>query len=147
MKYYFAIDNSGRILKGCAVHTFEEPMEDCIIEEDEQVWLNQNRAFYSITTGKWVIYSPIILTVPTSVTVNVPITVTATLPTGSPDTEIKLCVAWQDVSGELHRADPMTVSVVDGQASMDIQFSTAGRYLIEAFSEHHGLTNAEVVVS
>lgn len=146
-RYFFAIDSkNGRVFIGSAIHSPEERPEVCSIEGDEQVWLNQGRAFY--INGSWYIYPPISVTVPTTnVNVNQVVTATATLPPGSPDTEVQFCVAWQDSNGEWHRTDPITVPVVNDQASKDFQFAEAGVYCIEAMSEHHGGSFVEVTVS
>lgn len=102
------------------------------------------RAFYK--NERIVVYDPLTVSDPATATVNTPITITATLP-DSPDTEVQFQVAWQDADGVWHRTDSVSVAVVNGQASKDFQFASAGKYLIEALSEHHGLASAEVVVS
>lgn len=145
MRYFFAVDSEGRALKGCAVHPFEKPADNCTVEGDEQVWNNQGRAFY--VSGLWHIYPPIAVTAPANVNVNEPISVVAVLSPDTPDTEVKFRVVWQDNQGAWHIADPVTVPVISGQASKDILFMAPGKYLIEVLSKHHGVASTEVMVS
>lgn len=142
---FIAIDNLGKIVAASEAFFEVGSANLKIIETDSFDVAVLGRAFYE--NGQVKVYDPLSLTVPSVVAVNTPLTVVAILPANSPDTEVQFMVAWQDADGVWHRTDPVSVAVVNGRASKDFQFAVAGKYLIEALSEHHGLASAEVVVS
>lgn len=74
---------------------------------------------------------------PNTAAVNDTVTVTATLPGGSPDTE----VTFQLEGGAAYQ-EPVTA----GQASHAYAFSLAGAYRITVSSAHHGAQTVEVTI-
>lgn len=88
--------------------------------------------------GSIVVYDPLNASVlPNPVPVNSTVTVTATLPVGSPDAQ----VTFQAEGGGAYQ-EP----VVNGQAAHAYAFAAAGNYRIAVSSAHHGTAYAEVTV-
>lgn len=132
--YLFQVDSNGKIITGQALEGW--------VNGDINVWNAQERAFYDTTTGKWTIYDPIQITSPATATVNTAFTVTATLPTNSPDTEVQFNVIYNGQAGE-----PISVTVTNLQAVQQFSFAQPGKYTITVSSTHHGAASAEVTVS
>lgn len=132
--YLFQVDGNGKIIAGQAVEGW--------INGDINVWNAQSRSFYDATTGKWTIYDPIQISAPATATVNTAFNVTATLPAGSQDTTVNFIVSYNGQAGE-----PVSVAVVDGQATQQFNFAQTGTYTITVSSVHHGSASVEVTVS
>jgi hypothetical protein len=132
----FGLAENGQVRIGTAL----DYPDEFDVEGSEDVWNNQNRAFYN--NGQWTIYDPLAVAVPASAATDETITATATLPAGSPDSSVTFQVTF---NGEA--ADPVALGVVDGAASQQFSFDTPGTYRITASSEHHGAAVGEVVVS
>lgn len=114
--------------------------EDIVaVEVDDFTDINAiTRAFY--INGEVKIYEPITISAPDTVIVNTPFEVKAVVPIDSPDNEVKFRIVYQDTDGTWHREEFNEV-VNNGEAIKFLQFETAGEYLIEVLSEHHGLAS------
>jgi hypothetical protein len=132
--YLFQIDSNGKIITGQCLENW--------VNGDGNVWNAQDRAFYDATTGQWVIYGPIQINVPTTASVNTAFTVTATLPSNSPDTSVNFVVVYNGQSGT-----PISANVTNLQATQQFNFAQAGTYTITVTSTHCGSASAEVTVS
>jgi hypothetical protein len=132
--YLFQVDSNGKITAGQALENW--------INGDINVWNAQERSFYDATTDKWTIYDPIQINAPATATVNTAFTVTATLPTNTPDTTVNFNVIYNGQSGT-----PVSVNVTNLQATQQFSFAQAGTYTITVSSTHHGSASAEVTVS
>jgi hypothetical protein len=129
---------SGKILSGTTIRYPDE----YDAEGDQAIWDNQSRSFYDAQSETWTTYEPIVLSAPATAEVDATITVTATLPEGTPDNEVSFSVSYGNESGT-----PETVAVEDDDASQLFAFDTPGTYRIIVSSEHHGTTIAEVTVN
>lgn len=129
MVYLFLINSEGGIIGG-------QILSDWVVG-NEDVWNAQNRAFYDAVAGQWVIYGPIVMETPTSVTVGTVFTITVTLPSDSPDKEVVIRVDDQD----------FILPVTNGQAKKDISLNKVGEHSIEALTRHHGGAHAKVIAT
>lgn len=127
--YLVQVDEKGKVISGTSV-----PYDPGYIQVSQEIYENAERAFY--VSGEWVIYDPLILDIDISepITAGNTFYVTATLPEGSPDTEVTFSAL---LNGQ-HKAEPVTVQVSAGRAVCPIKFDVAGYYIIIASSEHHG---------
>ena len=137
-KYMFGIDENGKAMMG----TVLEYPDEYTTEGTEEVWENQERAFYDEQTGTWTVYDRLTVSGPNSAMIGETITVTATLPENSPDDEVTFQVRFED---EL--SDQVTVTAIDGVAEQQFSFDTEGVYTIIMSSVHHGSASLGVTVS
>jgi len=137
-KYLFGLDETGKVRIGTIMYYPDE----YTVEGTEEVWLNQDRAFYDTETGQWTIYDRLTASGPATATTGETITVTATLPVDSPDTEISFQVRFGNETSE-----PVTVPVTDGTAEQQFSFDVEGAYTIIISSVHHGSASVGVTVS
>jgi len=128
-KYVFSIGENGKVLTG----TILDYPDEYTVEGTKQVWENQERAFYDAQSGNWTVYDRLSAAGPASATVGETITVTATLPAGSPDTEVSFQVRFGSET-----SDPVSVPVTSGAAEQELTFDVEGAYQIIASSVHHG---------
>lgn len=137
-RFFFSVRENGSVEAGTVI---EYPSE-YTHEGTEEVWENQSRAFYK--NGGWVVYDLIQLTRDTESTVlpGTEISVTATLPIDTPDSEISFVVYFNNDP----IIDPTTVAVAEGQAQKAFIFEDEGYYFIHAQSEHHGVAVVGVSV-
>jgi hypothetical protein len=137
-RYLFAVSEDGRPSIGTVV---EYPAE-YTVEGTEEVWLNQDRAFF--VDGEWMVYDPLIVEKGQNgdITTGATLNVTAFLPPDSPDTEITFAAIrdGQPVT------EPITVQAEDGQAVHQFTFTNPGQYIITASSQHHGSAAVGVTV-
>lgn len=135
-KYLFETDpETGKIIAG----TVMLYPDNYNAEGSEEVFRNQERAF--LEDGKFVIYDLINIDCPSEVLVDDEFTAIATLPDGTPDTEVIFVVEFD---GESYETDP--VPVIEGLAEKTFLFDTEGQYMIAAYSLHHGRDSASVTV-
>lgn len=139
-KYFFSLDANGKPANGTIMNIPDEYTH----EADENVWLNQDRAFFE--NGAWTVYEPIVISVPEIAEVDATVSVSATLPVGSPDTDVSFVVSYTDENGE-QTMEPIVVTAVDSVASHDFAFAVAGTYQISASSTHHGSDSGEVAIN
>lgn len=138
-RYLFGLDANGAIVIGTVI---DDPSAvipiEYSVEGTLQQWQAQERSFHDAIAGAWTTYP--LLTVaasPNPAVANQTLTVTATLPAGSPDSQ----VAFRVVGGASY-----VETCIDGQATHAFAFAAAGTYRIAVSSTHHGVIEVEVMV-